>query len=365
MSENTFRTIREAVDALAELTPEAMFVIGPEASRGLTFAELQHQSNKIARALSNMGLAPGDKVSFLLDNGLFTTSLFLGTMYGGFVAVPLNPRAGRSHLAYALEHCDASVVFTSADYVAEVDGLRSEVGRRLQIIETDWDTGPHWPEGQCEGSCLELSPHDDALLIYTSGSTGRPKGVLLSHGNLIAAAYNVVAAHELTPDDRSLCVLPLYHLNAPTVTLLPSLVVGASVVMPHKFQVRAFWEWTIEYRCTWSAMAPTIVSQLVESGVPGDAGLPEAHRRIRFMRSSSAPLPPATQRGFEEAFRIPLIEAMGSTEAGGAIFSNPLPPHKNKMGSPGRAFGFETRVVDSGGIDVPQGDPGEILLRGP
>ena len=215
------------------------------------------------------------------------------------------------------------------------------------------------------GTLPEVLPDHNAVLIYTSGSTGNPKGALHTHRTFVAGSWNSSIPHELSEADRSLCVLPLYHVNAQNVTLLPTLLTGGSVVMPHRFVVRSFWDWIAEYRCTWSAIVPTIISQLLEWGDPRAEGKAEALERIRFMRSSSAPLAPSLHRAFEEKFGILLLEAMGSTECGGNIFANPLPPGKDKIGTPGRPYGFETRIVSPEGSVLSPGDTGEIQLRGP
>jgi amino acid adenylation domain-containing protein len=359
-------TLRVLIDFHAERRPDELFLFSPECTGEWTFAELRRQTCRLSRQLHALGLSKGDKVSFLMDNGLFTAGLLLGTMYGGFVPVPLNPRAGRAHLAYTLNHCDTRVVFASDDHLPTLEDLRAEVGRDLRVIRADVDRGPDWEEyDSSEEPLPEVHPDDGALLMYTSGSTGHPKGAVLSQRKVIAAAYNSVLAHELSPGDRSLCVLPLSHINAVNVTLVPTLLTGGSVVMPHRFLVRAFWEWITRYRCTWSALVPTIISQLLDWIDPRAEGMEDALRQIRFIRSSSAPLPPSLHRVFEERFRLPLIEAMGSTECGGNIFSNPAPPGKDKIGTPGLPYGFEARTVGPDGADVPPGQPGEILLRGP
>ncbi len=359
-------TVRDLLDRMAETRSEKPFLFSPEINGAWTFAELRRQAQQIARKLTSLGLARGDKVSFLMDNGLFTSGLLLGTMYGGFVAVPLNVRAGRAHLTYTLDHCDTKVVFVAEDYRPTLEELRAEVGRDLQVIPTDVDRGPVWKEaGAGEGTLPEVYPDDAALLMYTSGSTGQPKGAVHSQRKVLAAAVNSVLAHDLSEKDCSLCVLPLYHINAINVTLLPTLLTGGSVVLPHRFLVRSFWEWLTRYRCTWSALVPTIISQLIDWIDPRAEGMEDTLRQIRFIRSSSAPLAPALHRAFEDKFRLPLIEAMGSTECGGNIFSNPPPPGKDKIGTPGMPYGFQARIVASDGSDVPPGEPGEILLSGP
>jgi long-chain acyl-CoA synthetase len=114
---------------------------------------------------------------------------------------------------------------------------------------------------------------------------------------------------------------------------------------------------------TWSAVVPTIISQLLDWKDPKAESRAAAFARIRFLRSSSAPLSPSSQREFLDKFKLPLIQAMGSSEAGN-VFSNPSPPATNRIGSPGLPRGFEARIVDRQGADVLAGEPGEVLLRG-
>ena len=204
---------------------------------------------------------------------------------------------------------------------------------------------------------------DAALLMYSSGTTGQPKGAVHTHKSILAHGRNSILSHELTAADRSLLVLPLYHINAECVTLIPTLMSGGSVVIPRGFVVSEFWNWLDDYRCTWSALVPTIISQLLDWKDPKAESRAAAFQRIRFLRTSSAPLSPALHREFLEKFKLPLIQAMGSSEAGN-VFSNPVPPGTNKIGSPGLPWGFETRIVDREGEELPAGEPGEVLIRG-
>jgi amino acid adenylation domain-containing protein len=358
-------TMRELIDAMAEIRPNAVFLISPETTDELTFRELQEQSNYLSTQIRQAGAEQGDKVAFLLDNGLFTAQLLLGVMYGGFVAVPLNPGAGVSQLTYMLDHCDAKLLYVADQYGPMVRELINDIPRAVQVIAVDPDKIAVRSEAPLS-SLLSVSPEpqQEALLLYSSGSTSRPKASRHSHGTLLSAAGNCAYAHRLSAADRSLLVLPLYHVNAQVVTLLPSLMSGASVVLPHRFSISHFWEWLDYYGCTWSALVPTIISQLLDWREPGldrhDARL----QQIRFFRSSSAPLSPSLHREFNERFRLPLIQAMGSTEAGN-VFCNPLGPSENKIGSAGLPTGFEVKIIDREGSEVQPGHPGEILIRGP
>ncbi len=356
-------TIVELIDGMAQTQPQAPFLISPDIPDVVTSGTLQEHSQQIAAGLQRAGLKPGDKIAFLLDNGLFTAQLFLGSMYGGFVAVPLNVRAGVSQLGYTLDHSDANILFVGDPYTELAEGAMAGIKRAIRVIPADADHLPPLFDGQTSPEMPLIAPDDEALLMYTSGSVGQPKAAVHTHRTILAQARNSVQSHQLSSSDRSLLVLPLYHINAECVTLIPTLLSGGSVVVPHGFNVSRFWDWLEEHCCTWSAIVPTIVSQLLDWKDPLEGHRQDTFARIRFLRSSSAPLSPAQHREFLNKFDLLLIQAMGSSEAGN-IFSNPLPPGENKIGSPGLAWGFETRIVNRDGIDVAGGDSGEVLIRG-
>jgi amino acid adenylation domain-containing protein len=356
-------TIGELINRMAETRPEAPFLMSPETAQVSTFSGLKERAAAISLQLQRWGLERGDKVAFLMDNSVFAAQLFLGAMYGGLVSVPLNVRAGASQLSYMVVHCDAKIIFVGDEYAALMTEVMTQVPRPVRVIsEVDGiaamcDTAP-------PSTLLTApSPEDVALLMYTSGSTGHPKAAVHTHGTILAGGRNSVAAHELTAADRSLLVLPLYHINAECVTLIPTLLSGGSVVVPRQFKLGQFWDWLDGYQCTWSAIVPTIVSQLLDWHDPRADQRGPAFRRIRFLRSSSAPLAPSLHREFLTKFPLLLIQAMGSSE-GGNIFSNPLPPGENKIGSPGLPWGFDVKIVDPKGVELPNGEPGEMQIRG-
>jgi acyl-CoA synthetase (AMP-forming)/AMP-acid ligase II len=367
-------TVRDLIDRNAAAGPDLAFLISPETQRTLTFAGLRRQARRLYFRLGEIGLRPGDNIAWAMDNGLFAARLFLGAMYGGFVAVPLNVRAGVAQLAYMLQHCDAKVVFVGSEYRGLIAEAMAQVRRPIEIVAVDpdrdaedsdagdSDAGADGPVADAP-TLPPLTAEDAALLMYTSGSTGQPKGALHTHRSILAHGANSMLSHQLTEADRSLLVLPLYHINAECVTLLPTLLSGGSVVIPQRFVLSEFWNWLDDHRCTWSALVPTIISQLLDWRDPKAASRAAAFRRIRFLRTSSAPLSPSLHREFLDKFRLPLIQAMGSSECGN-VFSNPVPPGTNKLGSPGLPWGFAARIVDRTGAEVPAGEPGEVLLRG-
>jgi acyl-CoA synthetase (AMP-forming)/AMP-acid ligase II len=208
----------------------------------------------------------------------------------------------------------------------------------------------------------DVDAADDALLLYTSGTTGLPKGVILSHKNMVAGGEYTALAHELKPEDRALCSLPLYHINGEVVTAVTPLVSGSSVVMPHKFSVSDFWELISEYHCTWFSVVPTIISFLTSST---DIEGKKLHlQQLRFGRSASSALPPSLHKTFEDKFKVPIIETMGLTETAAPVFSNPMDPTRRKYGSPGQAVGNMAKIIDKDGQEVSKGTQGEIMIKG-
>jgi amino acid adenylation domain-containing protein len=357
-------TIRELIDRMAATQSDRAFLISPETGRLLTFKGLQEQAHRLYAQFREMGLEHGDKIAFSMDNGLLTAQLFLGAMYGGFVSVPLNVRAGVTQLSYTLDHCDAKVVFVGSRYSALIKEAMVHIRRPIEVISVDlggWPAANGAPS--LTGALLPIRAEDAALLMYSSGTTGQPNGAVHTHRSILAHGRNCARSHQLTAGDRSLLVLPLYHINAECVTLLPTLTSGGSVVIPHGFVVSEFWNWLDDYSCTWSAVVPTIISQLLDWKDPKAEARAAAFQRVRFLRTSSAPLSPSLHREFRDKFELLLIQAMGSSEAGN-VFSNPLPPGTNKIGSPGLPWGFDTKIVDRDGAELPAGEPGEVLIRG-
>jgi acyl-CoA synthetase (AMP-forming)/AMP-acid ligase II len=204
------------------------------------------------------------------------------------------------------------------------------------------------------------------LLLYTSGSTGLPKGAMISHSAVVNGGRNVTEGHQLTADDRALCVLPVYHINGAMVTVLAPLYSGSSVVMPRRFSATDYWRLVAEYKCTWSSIVPTIIKYLLDRAEqePYDFGNDERLAAFRFARSASAPLAAVTLGQWEQTFKLPMIETLGLTETAGTVSSNPLPPASRKPGSVGLPYGNEIIIVDEHGQECPPQQVGELTIRG-
>jgi len=361
---DTMRTIRRLVDQWTEALPDKVYMFAPEPKLELTYRQLKEDSVNFGKQLMKMGIKKGDKISFLMGNGYQTNKIFLGSMYAGFVVSPLNPMAQPSHLGYELDHSDTKLVFCSEDQKKRLETALSNVNRNIKLFQIDRDATNIFPSGEdlSEFTLPEVTEEDDALLLYTSGTTGLPKGVILSQKNMVTGGEYTAVAHELTPKDRALCSLALYHINGEVVTAVSPLVSGGSVVMPHKFSVSNFWDFISKYGCTWFSVVPTIISYLLHAS---DLEGKDYHlEQLRFGRSASSALPPSLQKAFEEKFKVPIIETMGLTETAAPVVSNPMEMSKRKYGSVGCPVGNEIKIVDKEGSEVSRGTEGEIMVRG-
>jgi long-chain acyl-CoA synthetase len=232
----------------------------------------------------------------------------------------------------------------------------------MRVIDVD-DPGVF--AGEPEVALEPVAAGDPALLMYTSGTTGLPKGALLTHRNLLAAARSVAGWHGLTPGDRCLSALPLYHINGQVIATVTPFVSGGSLIAPHRFSVSAWWDHAERFEATWINMVPTIIAYLLNGA---ESEREYAFPRVRFGRSASAPLPPEHHKAFERRFGIPVIEAMGMTESASVVFANPQDPARRKYGSPGLPCGVEAKVIEPGDPECkprPAGVRGELMLRGP
>ena len=357
------RTVRHYVDKQARERPGKAYLIAPETGRSLAFGELKRQAQNLSRFLLGCGYVPGDRIAFYCANGYQTAAIFLGTMYGGFVSVPLNLHSQASHLDHVLAHSGVRVAFADAEHAEALAERAKATGREIEIIVIDVDAPGLFLEERLPKIAVRAPCEEDpALLMYTSGTTGRPKGCLLTQKNVISGGLFVQEAHRLTPEDRVLSSLPLYHINGQIVATVGPLVHGGSVVAPHRFSASQFWELLDRYECTWFNVVPTIISYLAAS----DAGTPQTVRRarVRFGRSASAPLAPELHRAFERKFGLSIIETMGMTETAAPIFTNPLQQSARKYGSVGKPVGNAAKVVSLNGVPCNPGEAGELLVKG-
>ena len=362
MTTQSFTTLSDLLSVGAPTRPA---LVVPEGGPVVTYGSLQTQVERLAARLQELGIGRGDRVAMALPNGIEVITLFLAVGAAAATAAPLNPAYTTEEFRFYLEDIEAKVLLVPP---GGAEQARAAAPAGTLLLETTLTQ-----DGQVHLVPLKKSPftrkqatptsEDVTLFLHTSGTTSRPKGVPLSHSNLLTSATNVVATYRLTPDDVSLCVMPLFHVHGLVASTLATFRSGGTVVVPPRFSAGAFWPVVKAHRATWYTAVPTIHQVLLtraeedQAPAPGTSGL-------RFIRSCSSALAPATMAGIETRFGCPVLEAYGMTEASHQMASNPLPPRKRLPGSVGQGTGVQVAIMDDNGKLLPSGTQGEVVIQG-
>jgi acyl-CoA synthetase (AMP-forming)/AMP-acid ligase II len=342
--------------------------IGAPGRPWLTHGALRDLAMRTVDTLNGLGIGRGDRVAIVLPNGPEMAAIFVAAACGATTA-PLNP-------AYKLEEFDFYLSDLNARALVIQRGMESPARqaaaqRGIPVLELVPDEGGPAgafmlvsDTGLAGGAALPGAAQagDIALVLHTSGTTSRPKIVPLQQVNVTASAYHIADSLALAADDVCLNIMPLFHIHGLIAATLASLSAGAAVCCTPGFNAFKFFGWFDAVRPSWYTAVPTMHQALLPLAARNEALI--AAGRLRFIRSSSASLPPQVMTALEEAFHVPVIEAYGMTEAAHQMASNPLPPRPRYPGSVGVAAGPEIGVMDGDGNLLPSGDLGEIVIRG-
>ncbi len=353
-------TVWSLIEQATTLRGDACALLAP-GREPLSYEALAEQTRRVAGALRAAGIGAGDRVAVVLPNGPEMASAFLAVASCAGCA-PLNPSYTRQDFDFYLNDLKAKALLVDASAPAPaLEAARASgipvltLTPRARAGEFDLESAvaaePDWP-GQGH----------TALLLHTSGTTSRPKLVPLSAANLAASAAHIAETLALTPSDRCLNIMPLFHIHGLVAAVLSSLHAGASVVCTDGVFASRFFEWLHDFNPTWYTAVPTMHQGILARAPQHEDILRGV--RLRFIRSSSASLPPPVMEALERTFGAPVIEAYGMTEAAHQMASNPLPPRPRKPGSVGVAAGPEVAIMDDhGGILAPR-QTGEVVIRG-
>lgn len=319
-------------------------------------ATLRQEVGRLAGELRRAGLGPSDRMAIVLSNGPEMALILLAAMCVG-CAAPLNPNYREDEFRFYLDDLRASALITF-EGGAPAAHAAMPVGTMSIEVRNDHGTIQLLAPSAEEVSVAPPMPDDLALVLHTSGTTSRPKIVPLRQRNLAWSAHNIASTLQLTTTDRSLNVMPLFHIHGIMASLLAPLSVGGSVVCTPGFDAFKFHRWIDTLEPTYYSAVPTMHQMVL-------ARAPEPRpTSLRFVRSSSASLPAPVLESIRALFAVPVIEAYGMTEASHQMTSNPLPPATSKQGSVGLPTGIEVAILDAENNLLPSGERGEVSIRG-
>jgi long-chain acyl-CoA synthetase len=332
----------------------------------ITYPQCNDSAGRVAGNLRARGVSDGDKVVLLSGNCPEFLYCFLGLGRIGAVIVPVNPMLAMEELLYIINDSDAETLVLAAElapYLPKLRGLLPNV-RQYFVIGGAADGAEPFDVllEPVDIPAVSGSEEHEASLIYTSGTTGTPKGVVLTQRNYIWNARAMSASNLLYPEDRFLCVLPLFHVNAQVVSILTPIMAGCEVVLVGgRFNPFGILPAIEKYRITIMSAVPTVYGLLcrMHSAEARDIS------SMRFFVSGAAPMPEEIYLATQKVLRKPLIMGYGLSEAtcASAVASHQDATAWNSVGPALRYVNI--RIVSPEGQDLPVGEVGEILVSGP
>lgn len=352
-------TLKTLIDAQP---PEAQ-ALGAPSKDWLSYGQMQAMSADVAAQLRRTGVAATDRVAIVLPNGAAMASAFVSIAQAATTA-PLNPAYREEEFAFYLEDLKAKAIVLAEGEDGPALAAARGLGLKVLWLREDASiAGLITLECDAAGAPAQEGapePDDVALILHTSGTTSRPKIVPLLQSNVAASAQHIAASLALTPADRCLNVMPLFHIHGLLAAVSATLVSGGSIFCTAGFNALNFFAMLGEARPSWYTAVPTM-HQAILSRAGRNAEV-IADVPLRFLRSSSASLPAQVMGALAETFGAPVIEAYGMTEAAHQMCCNRL--DLQKPGSVGVAAGPEVRIADEAEDRLTEG-LGEVVISGP
>ena len=333
-----------------------------EKNEKLSYGEFKIFNEKISRQLAATNVKNSDRAAIVLPNGPLMASSFL-SISSYMSAAPLNPSYKQEEFEFYLDDLKPKFLLVEPNSKS----LAVIAAKNLNIPVFEMKISDNQPLGTFELFDKETdyknpNDYDEALVLHTSGTTSRPKIVPLSNLNIFTSAVNISKSLKLTADDHCLNIMPLFHIHGLIAVLSASAKVGASVCASNGFNALKFLDLAETQNITWYSGVPTMHQAILLRAQKNSDKAKKLN--LRFIRSSSASLPPAIFEQLNDIFQTPVIEAYGMTEATHQMASNPLPPAIQKPGLVGMPAGPEICIMNDKNEKLSQGEIGEICIKG-
>src|ERR1700751_1806756 len=299
--------------------PQKLALLATSINRRFTYAEYGETVERLAQGLISAGLKPGEIVAIFLPNSWEFAATYHATTLAGAIPTLLNPSYREREVRYQLENSGAAFLIIDAATLGDINlgglpNLRRVFSTRQPASGTENFAELLRPTPAILPAPIQSSNQTVAALPYSSGTTGLPKGVMLSHFNLVANIFQLIApnAYPIAPEDVLLCFLPLYHIYGLNVALKPILTLGGTLVLMPRFNVPQLLELLVSEGVT---MMPTVPPALNALNQSAEAGLFPKNHKVGWVKSGAAPLAPELARRFTELTGIPINQGYGMTEA--------------------------------------------------
>lgn len=333
----------------------------------LTYAELHGLANRLANSLTTLGVEPGDRVAVMLPNGPDFIAAYYATLRLGGIVVPINTLLREIEVAHQLHDSEAKVLIVWEDVAEEAMHAfaRAPACRYCLVTGERIPEGAHSLQGLTSGALPSFEPRhregdDTAVILYTAGTTGQPKGAELTHDNLSSNVLAAITLMGLRPDDVVMAALPLHHSFGQTCCMNAALAAGATLSCMAEFSASEMIERFAREQVTIFAGVPTMYYYLTQH-----VGEAKPTHSLRLCITGGAPMPVWIMHEFEKRFGVTVLEGYGLSETSPVASFN-VRGQPRKVGSIGVPIpGVQMRIVDEMGQELPPGEIGEIVIRGP
>ncbi|HEY8983769.1 MAG TPA: long-chain fatty acid--CoA ligase [Streptomyces sp.] len=325
-----------------------------------TYAGLHERTTRLAHALRARGLRRGDRIAYLGPNHpSYLETLFAAGVLGA-VFVPLNTRLAGPEIAYQLADSGAKTLIYAPTHTGLVAGLPGSTDVRT-YLEVGAEYEQALTQAPFEPIDEPVTPDDTCVIMYTSGTTGRPKGAMLTHGNLVWNAVNVLVDTDLVADERALVSAPLFHTAGLNMMTLPVLLKGGACVLVEAFDPEATFELVARHRITFMFGVPTMFDLMARHPSWPKADLTS----LRLLTCGGSPVPTPLIAAYQER-GLTFLQGYGMTEASPGTLFLDAEHAVSKAGSAGVPHFFsDVRVVRPDLAPVEVGETGEVVVRGP
>ncbi len=330
----------------------------------ISYGALADNARKLASGLAAQGLRPGQSVGIMLPNLPQFAEALYGAWLNGNVVVPMNVLLTAPEVRYLVEDSAIAALFVFEAFLPAVEAALAELPVPPKVFVVG-KPGRHIPygsliEGQSPVAPRESEPDEHILTIYTSGTTGKPKGAVITNRNVSAQLDMTDDLFPPEDDDKVLCVLPLFHVFALNGVLNSSIRNRGTVVLHPKFELASAASSLQEDGITVFPGVPTMYFYLMKHPDIATLRFP----KLRYCISGGAAMPVEVMRSFEHKFQVPIYEGYGLTETTVSVCCNR--PSAKREGSVGKPYpAVELEIIDEQGCEVPVGQRGEIVVRGP
>ncbi len=351
------------IEKRAQIAPNKLALIGENDQ--VTYKQMSENINVIAQCLQErLLLKKGDRLGLLLPNGIDYMMILFAAAKIGSIVVPLNTRLTAAELAFQLNDSQTAAIIIGKEF----EDLGKQLIDRTKITSVMWHDGglkalleQVQTNRSEETSLQDVDGSTPFIICYTSGTTGRPKGAVLTQENMFWNALNNQLSLDITSNDVTLTLLPLFHIGGIGLFSLPVLFMGGTVIIPSKFDTSQVLKLIEQYRITLIMGVPTIHDSIRKDPNFDNTDLTS----VRWFYSGGAPCPLELISFFIEK-GLPFGQGFGMTETSPTVFLQTKDHYLESKGSIGKAAMFtDIRVVDHSGKDVAPGEVGELWIKGP